>query len=223
MPISLLRRVKSSVTRFSSNLTKLMPLPPHENSSREVQANTESSHATRPPVAGMIDIESAPNQRTVSAEEGEAEGDCRQKRDDKRRRRGGESTSDDDTDDDFSRKKPVSTKHLPWSGGQTFARRQKVNDPILDDINELFAIWNDGLKGTSRYVIQNLYNQPNRPPFPDSEWENIIKGRAVNLDNVFSRYHTDYMPNTVSSSIGEIKLVLEDQPIRKRIVTQAEW
>lgn len=102
-------------------------------------------------------------------------------------------------------------------------RHKPVNDPILNKVNELLSVWNDGFKGTSWYVIQNLFNQPNQPQFPDSKWENIVKGKAVNLDNVFSRYHTNHITQSISLTIGEIKLVLEDQPVRRQVCTQVEW
>ncbi|EDQ98967.1 uncharacterized protein LACBIDRAFT_318422 [Laccaria bicolor S238N-H82] len=57
--------------------------------------------------------------------------------------------------------------------------------PLLTSTLELLKLYAIDPKGTKR----SLVNSPTCPEFPDSEWTNILAGRAINLDAVLSGYY----------------------------------
>jgi hypothetical protein len=64
---------------------------------------------------------------------------------------------------------------------------------------------------------------PSVPQFPDSEWDNVIKGRSVNLDTVFSSmYSTE--PNVENvEEIGSISIKFGSLKAAKTIKTHGDW
>ncbi|KAF8835230.1 hypothetical protein BDN67DRAFT_913383, partial [Paxillus ammoniavirescens] len=58
--------------------------------------------------------------------------------------------------------------------------------PELQRTTELLANWATDPKEVKRRFVNN----PACPEFPDSEWNNIILGKLINLDTVFSGMFT---------------------------------
>ena len=41
-----------------------------------------------------------------------------------------------------------------------------------------------------KQVKVSIINTPGCPAFPDSEWLNLVQGKSVNLNNIFSRFYS---------------------------------
>ncbi|KAF8576424.1 hypothetical protein K439DRAFT_1367305, partial [Ramaria rubella] len=74
-----------------------------------------------------------------------------------------------------------------------------------------------------RAVRTSISISDDHPEFPDSKWDNIIRGRPVNLNKVLS---TMYMVGADSKRIehvGALKLQIGSSAPIKKVSTQGEW
>ena len=78
--------------------------------------------------------------------------------------------------------------------------RSTITDPILLDLNEKLQYWSTDIKT----VLRDLLLKPRKPPFPDSEWRNIIEGRAIDLNKVHADIHSDHIATEISARHGDI-------------------
>ena len=60
------------------------------------------------------------------------------------------------------------------------------------------------------------------PEFPDSEWNNVLAGKAVNLDAVFSGMYSTAMDNRAIENIGDLKLHFGTNKPSKTIKTHGD-
>ena len=61
------------------------------------------------------------------------------------------------------------------------------------------------------------------PEFPDSEWNNVLSGRAVNLDTVFSGMFSTITDNRAVENIGELELHFGASKPSKAVKTHGDW
>ena len=122
------------------------------------------------------------------------------------------------------RKSPISTKRAkpddsqyPWIVSD-FIRNITLSPSISAtlDLLKLYAI---DPKGTKRSLI----NSPSCPEFHDSEWTNILAGRAVNLDAVLSGYYSTSNNDERVESIGEVEIKFGTVAPSKVISSAGEW
>ena len=67
---------------------------------------------------------------------------------------------------------------------------------------KLIEVYTIDPKATKR----SLVNEPDCPEFPDSEWKNIISGRAVNLDAVLSGQLSTTHDNPKTEKFGDLEI-----------------
>jgi hypothetical protein len=72
-----------------------------------------------------------------------------------------------------------------------------------------------------RQWIQNSRTAP--LGFPTSEWDNIIKGQAVNLDAVLSSLHHISAPKENVGRVGSTEISLGRSEPTKKVQTSGEW
>ncbi|KAI9063201.1 hypothetical protein FKP32DRAFT_1572511 [Trametes sanguinea] len=61
------------------------------------------------------------------------------------------------------------------------------------------------------------------PEFPDSEWSNVLLGRAVDLDHVFAGQYTSAIDDKISEKIGDLELRYKPPVPAKRIRSFGDW
>ena len=91
--------------------------------------------------------------------------------------------------------------------------------PSLTRTLELLKLYAVDLKRTKRSLI----NSPTCPEFPDSEWTNIIAGRAVNLDNVLSGYYSTSNNDERTETVGEVEIKFGTISPSKVVSTSGDW
>ena len=114
---------------------------------------------------------------------------------------------DDADEGDIERESPTSMKHAkpddsqyPWVVSDFI---QSVTlSPSLTATLDLLKLYTIDPKGMKR----SLVNSPSCPEFPDSEWTNILAGRAVNLDAVLSGYYSTSNNDEQVESIGDVEI-----------------
>ncbi|KAH9911023.1 uncharacterized protein BXZ73DRAFT_6978, partial [Epithele typhae] len=100
------------------------------------------------------------------------------------RYRDGDSSSDEE-EPDRKKSKPVDRSTFAWVINPPLTVT-KVS-PIVKRLEKQYRMFARDIKTT----LTDLLNTPGIPELPISEWENILRGRTVDLDQVFSgRYST---------------------------------
>jgi hypothetical protein len=69
----------------------------------------------------------------------------------------------------------------------------------------------------------SIVNSPKCPQFPDSEWNNLVTGRAVNLDHVLSGLFTIADTPKRTEQVGDIEISFASPSAAKAVKTHGEW
>jgi nucleoid DNA-binding protein len=75
------------------------------------------------------------------------------------------------------------------------------------------------LKSSKRMVLGSKWV----PEFPDSEWNNVPTGKAVNVDVVFSGMYSTITDNRTIENIGDLKLHFRAAKPAKTVETHRDW
>jgi hypothetical protein len=69
----------------------------------------------------------------------------------------------------------------------------------------------------------SLLNDEDVPEFPDSEWTNVLSGKAINLDVVFSGTLSTATDNKTVKTFGEFELLFGAAKPSKTVETHGDW
>jgi hypothetical protein len=61
------------------------------------------------------------------------------------------------------------------------------------------------------------------PEFPDSEWNNVLSGKAVNLDTVFSGMFSTVTDNRAVENVGDLELHFGASKPAKAVKSHGDW
>ena len=75
------------------------------------------------------------------------------------------------------------------------------------------------LKASKRMVL----GAKRVPEFPDSEWNNVLAGKAVNIDIVFTGMYSTITDNRAIENIGDLKLHFGATKPAKTVETHGDW
>jgi hypothetical protein len=84
---------------------------------------------------------------------------------------------------------------------------------------QLIEVYTVDLKSTKR----SLVNEPDCPEFPDSEWKNVISGRAVNLDAVLSGQLSVIPDEARIEKIGDLEITYGAAEPTKLVKNGGDW
>ncbi|KAF9000977.1 hypothetical protein BDQ17DRAFT_1175940, partial [Cyathus striatus] len=59
--------------------------------------------------------------------------------------------------------------------------------------------------------------------FPESEWDSIVRGKAVNLSNVHTAINGAATDTGIIQRVGELEISLPGGPPAKKITTSGQW
>ncbi|KAL1739559.1 hypothetical protein HDZ31DRAFT_85844 [Schizophyllum fasciatum] len=86
------------------------------------------------------------------------------------------------------------------------ARDARNPRPARESVRKTSAIL-ENISREPRVARASLLNNDGRPQFPESEWENMLNGRAINLDTVASSEHSIEIDFKTSEKVGDFELV----------------
>ena len=69
----------------------------------------------------------------------------------------------------------------------------------------------------------SLLNSPRLPQFPDTEWTNLLSGRAVDLDHVLAGQYSISQDDRRTERIGEIEFIVGSIKPDKTVNTHGKW
>ena len=130
----------------------------------------------------------------------------------------------------------VSDHRQPESDEEPAAKRVKVDESAYawvrsrkDKQTVLRDTLSKTLKLIEAYTVdpkatkQSLVNKPDCPEFPDSEWKNIISGRAVNLDTVLSGQLSTTQDNLEIEKFGDLEISFGAVEPTKLVKNAGDW
>ena len=74
-----------------------------------------------------------------------------------------------------------------------------------------------------KQVKASIINTPRCPAFPDWEWLNLVQGKTINLDSVFSSFYSTSTDNQCTENIGEVKFKFGTKDSSKPVTTHGDW
>jgi hypothetical protein len=152
--------------------------------------------------------------------------------------RGGRSGANDQLEEDGDHEHtPASKRRRSESPGAHTSSKKRVPDESLfawlanDDSDDTTLTPNQEL---TRKLVQNhvldlkaskrmVLGAKRVPEFPDSEWNNVLAGKAVNIDAVFSGMYSTITDNRAIENIGDLELHFGATKPAKTVGTHGDW
>ena len=123
-----------------------------------------------------------------------------------------------DSDEERSSKKiKVDDSAYAWVEARK-NKRTSLRDTLTKTLR-LIEVYTIDPKATKR----SLVNEPDCPEFPDSEWKNIINGRAVNLDAVLSGQLSTAHDNPKVEKVGDLEISFGAVEPTKLVKNGGDW
>jgi hypothetical protein len=116
-----------------------------------------------------------------------------------------------------SKKLKVDESAYAWIASRK-EKRTILRDSLTKTL-KLIEIYSIDPKATKR----SLVNEPDCPEFPDSEWKNIIAGRAVNLDSVLSGQLSTTHDNPKVEKFGDLEITFGAVEPTKLVKNGGDW
>jgi hypothetical protein len=116
-----------------------------------------------------------------------------------------------------SKKVKVDESVYAWVAGKK-EERTVLRESLAKTL-KLIGVYTIDPKGT----LRSLVNEPDCPEFPDSEWKNIIAGRAVNLDAVLSGQLSTTQDNPKVEKFGDLEISFGAVEPTKVVKNGGEW
>ncbi|KAI0819140.1 hypothetical protein BC628DRAFT_1342399 [Trametes gibbosa] len=92
-------------------------------------------------------------------------------------------------------------------------------DPHVTRTIELIRVYGEDLTQARRHIN----SAASAPEFPESEWINVLTGRAVDLDHVFAGRYTPGTEEKLSEQIGELEVTYRAPVPSKKVVCFGDW
>jgi hypothetical protein len=131
---------------------------------------------------------------------------------------------------------PVSDADEHGSDDEPVSKKVKVDESVYAWVasrKDKHTILRDSLSKTLRlieaYTVdpkatkRSLINEPDCPEFPDSEWKNIISGRAVNLDAVLSGQLSTTQDDAKVEKFGDLEISFGAVEPTKVVKNGGDW
>jgi hypothetical protein len=131
---------------------------------------------------------------------------------------------------------PISVSDGHESDGEPASKRVKADESVYAWVagrKDKRTVLRDSLAKTLRlieaYTIdpkatkRSLINEPDCPEFPDSEWKNIISGRAVNLDAVLSGQLSTTQDDPKVEKFGDLEISYGAVEPTKVVKNGGDW
>jgi hypothetical protein len=124
-------------------------------------------------------------------------------------------SEDEGSDEDTSRK--FDTVKLPWEIEEVVSPAKL--QPELCQTRDLLKLYMEDFK----VVKASGAISPKRPEFPELEWDNVIRGRSVDLNKVLSAMFIVGSDSKRTEHLGPIELRFRQTVPIKKVATLGEW
>jgi hypothetical protein len=127
-----------------------------------------------------------------------------------------ESDSEDD-DDKPSKKRKLHESDMPWF---TSTSTTSNSNPSCQETCRLLREFNRDIS-KAKFFVRIAPNSP--PGIPSSQWERILKGDSVDLNQIFASLHNVVPDEERTGRLGDTEISFGVSEAKKRISTASEW
>ena len=125
----------------------------------------------------------------------------------------------DDDDDKPSKRQRLLESDMPWYTG-TVEPATLYSNPSCQETCRLLRAYNQDIS-KAKFFVKIAPNSPTG--IPSSQWERILKGEAVDLNQIFASLHHVVPDEERTGRLGDTEISFGVSEPRKRISTAAEW
>ena len=130
------------------------------------------------------------------------------------------SDSDDESEDGSSSKRQkLSESEMPWFE-EPSDYLAKLSDPSCEETRRLLRAYNRDIT-KAKFFVKIARNSPSG--IPSSQWERILKGDAVDLNQIFASLHHVVPDEERTGRLGDAEITFGVAEPKKRVSTAAEW
>ncbi|RXW18701.1 hypothetical protein EST38_g7151 [Candolleomyces aberdarensis] len=122
------------------------------------------------------------------------------------------------SDDDRRPRKRLRESDMPWFGKEAESRRNIDRSCVKSC--ELLQEYAKDVRQVKRWVS---FSATAPPGFPSSEWDNLLKGKAVNLDVVYSSVFHVVAVKENRGRIGDHEISLGHTEPTRKVHTNGDW
>jgi hypothetical protein len=128
--------------------------------------------------------------------------------------------SGDESDGDKRQKRQkLIESDMPWYTKSSGSSSSSGN-PSCEETRRLLRAYNRDVS-KAKFLIKIAHNSPSG--IPSSQWERILKGDAVDLNQVFASLHHTVPDEERTGRLGETEISFGVSEPKKRISTASEW
>jgi hypothetical protein len=130
----------------------------------------------------------------------------------------GETDRSDSEREPSNKKRRLYEKDMPWFKRESIARQSA--DPSCQATRRILQTFGSDFA----YVKRSIQLAQSAPAgFPASEWDNIVRGISVNIDNVFSSLHHVAPVKENVGRVGSTEISLGHTEPSRRVRTNGDW
>ena len=140
----------------------------------------------------------------------------------KRRVERGEKAREDESEDEGdkpSKKPKLDESDMPWFTSSLDSSSDHT-DPSCKETCRLLRIFNQDI-AKSKFFVKIAPNSPSG--IPSSQWERILKGDAVDLNQIFASLHHVVPDEERTGRLGDTEISFGVTEAKKRINSASEW
>jgi hypothetical protein len=117
----------------------------------------------------------------------------------------------------ISKKSKLDESEFAWMRG-----RKGKTVPLSEDLAKTLKLL-DVYTVDPKAAKRSLVNQPDCPEFPDSEWKNVITGKAVSLDAVLTGQLSTTNDDLKTEKFGDFKVTFGAVEPTKTVKSGGDW
>ena len=130
-----------------------------------------------------------------------------------------ESSESDDEDERVSKRQKLVESDMPWHVS-TESSISTTSHPSCQETSRLLRAFNQDI-AKAKFFVKISANSPTG--IPSSQWERILKGDAVDLNQIFASLHHVVPDEERTGRLGDTEISFGVSEPKKKIRTAAEW
>ena len=118
-----------------------------------------------------------------------------------------------------SKRQKLIESDMPWYS-RSSGSLASVSNPSCEETRRLLRAYNRDVS-KAKFLIKIAHNSPSG--IPSSQWERILKGDAVDLNQIFTSLHHIVPDEERTGRLGEAEISFGVSEPKKRVSTASEW
>ena len=126
-------------------------------------------------------------------------------------------SGDDSDGDKRPRKQRLIESDMPWYSKSSVL---SLSNPSCEETRRILRLFNRDI-ANAKFLIKVAHNSPSG--IPSSQWERILKGDAVDLNQIFTSLHHIVPDEERTGRLGDAEISFGVSEPKKRITSASEW